>query len=147
MKKTIARLGTAVATVALAFGLSACGGDGGSTGDSTSGGGETSEEAEAPAGESDEFMADIAEAVQIINDQIAAESAPMTQIMLASDVDNPTQKYGMWVMPFYPSDATEKYMSTIQIEDGTNFQVELTSAATGAVWVSDQDGNVSEKTS
>ncbi|SNU01567.1 hypothetical protein SAMN06298212_11325 [Ruaniaceae bacterium KH17] len=144
MKKTIARLGTAVATVALAFGLTACGGESGETGGESTGGGETSEEV--PAGESDEFLADVAEAVKIINDQIAAESSPMTQIMLASDVDNPTQKYGMWVMPFYPSDATEKYMSTIQITDGTDFVVELTSAATGKVWTSDQDGNVSEKT-
>ena len=48
--------------------------------------------------------------------------------MLASDVEDQTQKYGMWVMPYYPSDAVEEYISTVQIENGTDFQITATSA-------------------
>lgn len=67
----------------------------------------------------------------------------MTQIMLASDVDKPTQKYGMWVMPYYPSDAVEDYMSTIQVEDG-EFHVTATSSETGQEWEMNQDGDMTE---
>ena len=143
MKKSIIRGGmAAVAAVAMAFGLAACGG--GETAEGGTAG--TSEEAPAADGESAEFVADLELAVQTINDQIEANGSPMQQIMLASDVDQPTQKYGMWVMPYYPSDATEKFISTIQIADGTDFQVELTSAARGKVWTMDQAGNMAEKT-
>ncbi|WP_029069056.1 hypothetical protein [Jonesia quinghaiensis] len=94
------------------------------------------------AEESAEFIADLEEGVKIINDQLA-EIGTAPQIMLASDVQSPTQKYGMWVMPYYPSEAVEKYMSTVQVEDG-KFVVTATSAATGKVWTMDQDGNVAE---
>ncbi len=148
MKNTIARAGAALAlSVVAAFGLSACGGDAdGSKSDSTADSSQVEGGGEAAAdGESEEFVADMQNAVKIINDQIAAEPKAMTQIMLASDVDQPTQKYGMWVMPFVQSDATDKFQSTVQITDGKDFKVEFTSAATGKVWTMDQDGNLAEK--
>ncbi len=147
MKKSIVRSGmAAVAAVAMAFGLAACGGGAEAPADGNGEAG-TSEGAPAADGESEEFTAALNEAVTIINDQIAANGSPMQQIMLASDVDQPTQKYGMWVMPFKPDTAVvEKFMSTIQIADGTDFQVELTSAATGKAWTMDQDGTMAEKT-
>lgn len=140
-KSTISRGLALMSTVAIALGLAACGGDSGET-TTDNGAAETSEEA--PAGESEEFVADLNDAVTIINDQIAVVDGAMQQIMLASDVDQPTQKYGMWVMPFYPSEATEKFISTIQITDGTDFVVTLTSAATGAEWTMDQSGTMAE---
>ncbi len=82
------------------------------------------------------------EGVKIIADQIEASGA-MTQIMLASDVDQPTQKYGMWVMPYYPSEAVSKFISTVQV-DGDKFKVTATSAETSKVWEMDQDGNLTE---
>lgn len=145
MKKSIVRLGlTAVTTVALAFGLTACGGSGDGEG-SAEGVDDPGTSEEVPAEESAEFIGYVNEAVQIVNDKIANEDQPMQQIMLANDVDQPTQKYGMWVMPFAPDQAVvEKFISTIQIENGTDFQVELTSAATGKVWTMDQAGTLAE---
>jgi hypothetical protein len=64
--------------------------------------------------------------------------------MLASDVEKPTQKYSMWVLPYYPSEAVEKYTMTIQIEDGAAFHVTAVSAETGKTWQMDQDGDMTE---
>lgn len=145
-KTTLVRM-TAVAALAAAgiLGLSACGGgdapapadDKGTSAEQGAGGGE-----ESTGEESEAFVADLSEGVKIVNDQIA-KVPNMTQIMLASDVDQATQKYGMWVMPFKPSDAVEKFISTIQI-DGGKFVVTATSAETGKVWEMDQDGNLAE---
>jgi len=142
MTTKLGRKGLAIAfSTAAIFALSACGsGDDApkdDQGQSQEAGGE-----ESNAEESQEFIDDLKEGVQIVQDQLDKEDS-MTQIMLASDVDKPTQKYGMWVMPYYPSDAVEKYISTIQVEDG-NFHVTATSAETGKVWEMDQDGNLTE---
>ncbi|HIY67671.1 MAG TPA: hypothetical protein H9830_15505, partial [Candidatus Agrococcus pullicola] len=123
MKNTLTRFGlvTTLAAVGL-LGLTGCGSsDGGS------------------ADESDAFVSDLQEGVDIISEQIEQVDAPMDQIMLASDVDQATQKYGMWVMPYYPSDAVAEYISTIQIENGSDFHITATSAETGAEWNMDQD--------
>ncbi len=146
MKNTILRAGFAMTVaVTAAFGLSACGSS--DNGSSSSGAAATSQAAEeAPAndsGESEAFVADLEAGVQLINDQIAQESG-MTQVMLASDVDQPTQKYGMWVLPYKPSEAVEKFTKQIQIEDGTKFVVTAVSAETGKSWNMDQDGNLAE---
>lgn len=138
MRKKLVRLGFGAAMMAVAaFGVTACGSD-----DAPANNGDTNISEEVSSEESAEFVADLQDGVQIINDQIA-EVGEMTQIMLASDVDQPTQKYGMWVMPYYPSDAVESYISTIQVNDG-QFVVTATSAETGTQWEMDQDGNMSE---
>lgn len=146
MKKTIIRT-AAVAAVAAAgmFGLAACGGGG----DSAPAGSETTEtevvETEGSDGEESEaFITDLKDGVTIISEKVAEEPAT-TQIMLASDVEQPTQKYGMWVMPYYPSEAVDSYIMTVQV-DGGKFHVEAVSKDSGKTWRMDQDGNVTEVT-
>lgn len=143
MKSTLLRAGLAVVVAAsAAFGLSACGGSEGAASGNESG---TSSDSAVAGDESEAFVADMKEGVQIINDKIA-EQADMTQIMLASDVEQPTQKYGMWVMPYYPSEAVESYTMSIQITNGTDFVVTAVSAESGKTWTMDQDGNMAEVT-
>lgn len=74
-----------------------------------------------------------------------AEDPSWTQVMLAGDVDAPTQKYGMLVMPFVKSDAAEHVTGTVTIEDG-KYTIEAESAATGETWQIDQDGTITEVT-
>ncbi|MDR1354812.1 MAG: hypothetical protein LBJ43_00810 [Propionibacteriaceae bacterium] len=93
--------------------------------------------------ESEAFVNDMKDAVKIINDMVAQQPG-MTQIMLASDVEQPTQKYGMWVMPYYPSDAIKKFTMTVPIKNGSEFFVTCISAATDKTWQMDQDGKMTE---
>ncbi|MDR1513763.1 MAG: hypothetical protein LBS56_09845 [Propionibacteriaceae bacterium] len=116
----------AVFVVTAAWGLAACGGG----------------EPDPPA-ESEAFVSDMTEGVRLINEQIAQGSL-MTNVMLASDVDRPTQKYGMWVLPYHPSDAVEKFTMKIEIKDGTDFHVTAVSAETGKTWRMDQAGVMTE---
>lgn len=125
--KLVRALVAAAMATAAALGLAACGGA----------------SADPATIESEAFIADMQEGVDIVNGQIA-QQANMTQIMLASDVQQPTQKYGMWVMPYYPSDAVKKFTMTIQIENGTNFFVTCVSAETGKTWQMDQSGKMTE---
>ncbi len=149
MTRTILRTGmAALLALGLTTGLAACGG----SDDGASGTASQSESADGGSaadagdtGESAEFVQDLQDGVDLINDKIA-EQAGMTQIMLASDVDQATQKYGMWVLPYYPSDAVKKYTMQIQIENGTDFVVTAISAATDKTWEMDQDGTMTEKT-
>ena len=146
MKNNILRAGFVMAVAVTAgFGLSACGssGDGSSSSEGTSTSQAADDSQKNDSGESEAFVADLQDGVKLINDQIA-EEADMTQIMLASDVDQPTQKYGMWVLPYKPSDAVEKFTKQIQIEDGTKFVVTAVSAESGKTWNMDQDGNMTE---
>ncbi len=146
MKNNILRAGFVMAVAVTAgFGLSACGSsdDGSSSSEGTSTSQAADDSQKNDSGESEAFVADLQDGVKLINDQIA-EEADMTQIMLASDVDQPTQKYGMWVLPYKPSDAVEKFTKQIQIEDGTKFVVTAVSAESGKTWNMDQDGNMTE---
>src|SRR5690554_1063049 len=81
---------TVVLVIAGMFGVAACSDSESSddiiTTQSTDGGQDAGD-----AAESEVFIADLEAGVKIINDQIA-EVGDMPQIMLASDVDNPTQK-------------------------------------------------------
>lgn len=123
-----------------AFGLAACGGDSGNTGGSGSGG-ETSEEA--PAASESDISDDLESARQTVLEALADDDS-WEQVMLASDVNAPTVKYGLLVMPYSPSEAASRVQSTIEI-DGDKFTIEGDSAATGQTWVIDQDGNITEK--
>lgn len=140
MRKKFIRGGLAAAMlVAATFGATACGSDDTAAPETNN----SVDAGEATTGdESAEFVADLTEGVKIISDQLAEDPA-ITQIMLASDVEQPTQKYGMWVMPYYPSEAVDSFISTVQVEDG-NFVVTATSAESGKEWQMDQDGNLSE---
>ncbi|NTW38368.1 MAG: hypothetical protein HGA44_00535 [Cellulomonadaceae bacterium] len=76
----------------------------------------------------------------------ALEDDDWAQVMLASDVDVPTVKYGLLVMPYVPSDAADRVTGTVNIENGDEFVIEAESAATGETWQIDQDGSITQVT-
>jgi hypothetical protein len=63
--------------------------------------------------------------------------------MLAGDVKQPTQKYGLLVMPFVKSEAAKRVTGTVDIADG-KYVIEAESAETGETWQIDQDGNITQ---
>ena len=141
MNNKLARIGVAVAiSTAAVFGVAACGSGDAAEPKSTSSVSEDTTNAE----ESEAFVKDLTDGVDIIKGQLA-EVSDLTQIMLATDVSNPTQKYGLWVMPYQPSDAVKKFTSKIDVEDG-KFVVTAVSAETGKQWQMDQDGVMTEVT-
>lgn len=87
---------------------------------------------------------DLETARQAVLDALA-EDPDWTQVMLAGDVTQPTQKYGLLVMPFVKSDAAKHVTGTVAI-DGGKFVIEAESEATGQIWQIDQDGTISEVT-
>lgn len=141
MKNKLTRVSiAAVIAGSAAFGLAACGGSDAPADKPSASQGENSEES---GEESEAFVTAMQDGVKIVADQLAVAPGG-TQIMLASDVTDPTQKYGMWVMPYAPDkEVVSKFISTIQV-DGDKFVVTATSAETGKVWEMDQDGNLTE---
>lgn len=123
-------LGLAIALTG-AFGLTACSG-----GDAPAGG---------PA-ETAQADVDVAEDLENARTAVAdalAEDDSWGQIMLASDVEAPTVKYGLLVVPYVHSDAAARVQGTITIADG-EFTIEAESAATGETWQIDQDGAITQ---
>jgi len=118
------------------FGLAACGSD-----DSGSTGGSSSEEQ--AASESD-IAEDLENARKAVADALAEDDS-WAQIMLASDVQAPTVKYGLLVVPYTYSDAASRIQGTINI-DGGKYTIDGDSAATGQTWQIDQDGTITEVT-
>ncbi|QZN85149.1 hypothetical protein [Cellulomonas sp. C5510] len=118
------------------FGLAACGSD-----DSGSTGGTTSEEQ--AASESD-IAEDLENARKAVADALAEDDS-WAQIMLASDVQAPTVKYGLLVVPYTYSDAASRIQGTVNI-DGGKYTIDGDSAATGQTWQIDQDGTITEVT-
>lgn len=117
-----------------AFGLSGCAtGTGASAGD---GGSSTSQDA------TSDVATDLEAARQAVIDGVAAKPGS-TQIMLAGDVKQPTEKYGLLVMPFVKTDAAKRVTGTVNIKDG-KYVIEAVSAATGDTWQIDQDGKISQ---
>lgn len=86
---------------------------------------------------------DLETARQAVLDALADDD--WAQVMLASDVDAPTVKYGLMVMPFAATDAASRVTGTVTI-DGGNFVIEAESAATGQTYQIDQDGTITEVT-
>lgn len=113
------------------LGLTACSGDDGGTGSSES----TQTDVD--------VAGDLETARQAVLDALADDD--WAQVMLASDVEAPTVKYGLMVMPFVATDAAARVTGTVTI-DGGNFVIEAESAATGQTWQIDQDGTVTEVT-
>jgi hypothetical protein len=114
-----------------ALGLSACSSD-----DS---GSDSTEAAEVDV----DVAEDLQTARQAVLDALADDD--WAQVMLASDVDAPTVKYGLMVMPFVATEAASRVTGTVTI-DGGNFVIEADSAATGQTWQIDQDGTITEVT-
>ena len=114
-----------------AFGLSACGSDDGGA-----------------AGPSETVQADVDVADDLENARTAvadalAEDDSWAQIMLASDVDAPTVKYGLLVVPYEASEAAKRVQGTITIDNGS-YTIDAESAATGLTWQIDQEGAITE---
>lgn len=114
-----------------AFGLTACSGDNGGS---------------ASSSESTEADVDVAKDLETARQAVAdalAEDDSWAQIMLASDVDAPTVKYGLLVVPYTYSDAAARVQGTISVTDG-KYTIDADSAATGQTWQIDQDGSITE---
>lgn len=122
-----------VIAVAGVLGLVACGSDG-------EPGGETSVNESASV----DVTEDLENARQTILDVLADDDS-WSQIMLASDVQQPTVKYGLLVVPYSYSDAASRVQSTITITNG-EFAIDADSAATGQTWRIDQEGTITEVT-
>lgn len=88
-----------------------------------------------------DVAADLTTARQAVLD--ALKDKEWAQVMLASDVSEPTVKYGLMVMPFVKSDKAERVTGTVNI-DGGKFVIEAVSAADGTTWQIDQDGTITE---
>lgn len=142
MKTSILRIGlAAILAVALGAGLGACSSDSSSSSATTQGA-----PAEAADGEDAETKADLELARQTILDTLA-ENPDLDQIYLASDVKKPTEKYGMLVVPYAYSEATEKLTTSIvKIEPGPKFVIGAVAAESQKTWEIDQDGNIAEAT-
>jgi hypothetical protein len=116
-----------------AFGLTACGSDDGGSG----------------GGAADSATADVDVADDLENARQAVlealEDDDWDQVMLASDVDSPTVKYGLLVMPYTHSDAASRVQGTITVDDGA-FTIEADSAESDRTWQIDQDGTITEVT-
>lgn len=117
------------------LGLAACGGS-----SDDSGSGSTSASSRVAVDVTD----DLQNARKAVADALAKDHN-WTQIMLASDVDAPTVKYGLLVVPYTASHAAKRVQGTVTITDG-KYKIEAESAATGKTWLIDQDGTITEKT-
>lgn len=114
------------------LGLTACSSDdGGNDGDTA-----------ATAEMNVDVATDLQTARQAVLDALADDD--WAQVMLADDVEGPTVKYGLMVMPFATTDAAARVTGTVNIEDGDKFVIEAESAATGETWQIDQDGNITQ---
>jgi len=116
-----------------AFGLTAC-----SSADGASGG-DTADTAAAGVDVAEDLQA----ARQAVLDALADDD--WAQVMLASDVEAPTVKYGLMVMPYVASEAAARVTGTVNV-DGGSFVIEAESAATGETWQIDQDGAITQVT-
>lgn len=131
MNKIRAGVLAALVAATCTFGLTACATD---SGDAAS-------DSQTQTSEVD-VAEDLQTARQAVIDALA-DDPTWTQVMLAGDVDQPTQKYGLLVMPFVKSDAAERVTGTVTIEDG-KYVIEAESAETGETWQIDQDGNITQ---
>ncbi|WNM25166.1 hypothetical protein [Demequina capsici] len=116
-----------------ALGLAACSSDGSSTSGDTA----------AAAASCDAVTTDLTTARQAVVDALADDD--WAQVMLASDVDAPTVKYGLMVMPFVKTDAASKVTGTVTITDGA-YTIEAVDASTDVTCQIDQDGTITEVT-
>ncbi|WP_026460987.1 hypothetical protein [Schaalia suimastitidis] len=139
MKNSLLRITLAVTlALGLSGGLAACSSSG------TTSNSDTSSSAAADS-EDAETKADLELALTTVKETL--ETNPdLTQIYLANDVDKPTEKYGMLVVPYDHSDATEKLTTSIvEIQDG-KFIIGAVAAASQKTWQIDQDGTITEVT-
>lgn len=132
VRRTITALAT---STILMLGISACGGTSNDAPSAPSASGETAE------GDEVDVADDLNAAREAVAATLEADDS-WKQIMLASDVDRPTEKYGMLVVPFIPSEAASRVQGTITIGDDGSYTIEADSAGTGDTWQIDQNGKI-----
>ena len=126
-------------TTTLMFGLLGCGSDdNGNNGNDNENGGETVEVTY------EDVYQDLLDAHAAVSENLNWEDTEWPAIMLADDIIVPETKYGILVVPFFPSDAVQRHTRTVEISEG-NFIIEIVSSATGATWTIDQDGVISRR--
>lgn len=142
MNKSLMKIGMvgllAVTTIA---GMTACSSPASNAGSSAQ---SSASASAATQGEDQGTKEDLEQARQTILDTLK-DNPDLDQIYLASDVKKPTEKYGMLVVPYTYSDATEKLTTSIvKIEAGPKFVIGAVAAESQKTWEIDQDGNISE---
>lgn len=83
---------------------------------------------------------DLQDARQAVAENLDWGDHMWEQIMLADDVPGPEMKYGLLVVPFFPSDLVQRHTRTVDIDGAGNFVIEVISAETGYTWTINQDG-------
>ncbi|NDK32601.1 hypothetical protein [Nesterenkonia haasae] len=101
------------------------------------------ESADNESAEHPEVHEDLEEARQVILDGLDEFGEDQSEFLLADDVSSAEQKYGMWVLPYKHSDATDRVTSQVAI-DGGDFTIEAEAADDGTTYVIDQDGNIEQ---
>ena len=133
---------TAVVAVGLLFGLAACGSDDAPAATPTPA---ATPDAVVEIEVEEDVYVDVYEDLQyvlaVVSENLEWGGIVWAQIMLADDVPGPEMKYGLLVVPFFPSDLTARHTRTVDISGG-NFVIQITSADTGIIWSIDQDGNI-----
>ena len=128
--KLLKALFVSLLVVGLLFGFAACGDS-----DDNNNGSATFTQDEVDVWEDLQYVR------RVVSENLETFGVVWEQIMLADDVPAPEMKYGLLVVPFFPSDLTRTHTRTVDISGG-NFYVRITSAETGIIWTIDQDGNV-----
>jgi len=91
------------------------------------------------AGTYEDVYQDLQDALAVVSENLDWGDTLWEQIMLADDVPSPEMKYGLLVVPFFPSDAVARNTRTVSINNG-NFEIEIVSVETGLSWFINQDG-------
>ena len=82
---------------------------------------------------------DLQDALEVVTAHLDYDNTSWAQIMLSDDVPGPEMKYGLLVVPFFPSDLVERNTRTVEISGG-NFTIDVVSAETSITWTINQDG-------
>ena len=130
----------ALIAAGLLFGLMACGSDDAPTATPAA---PAAPDATAEVEAEEEAEVDVYEDLQyvlaVVSENLNWGGTVWEQIMLADDVPSPEMKYGLLVVPFFPSDLTARHTRTVDINNG-NFVIQITSAETGIIWSINQAG-------
>jgi len=82
---------------------------------------------------------DLQYVLRVVSENLEWGDVVWDQIMLADDVPSPEMKYGLLVVPFFPSDNTRTHTRTVSINNG-NFRIVITCAVTDEQWGINQAG-------
>lgn len=138
---------TAALALSVGLSLAACGGGGTAPASGAASGASTSQSGAASSSTEEDGATkeDLKLALQTVKDTLA-KNPELTQIYLANDVDKPTEKYGMLVVPYAHSESTEKLTTSVVEIEGGKYKIGALAKESQKTWEIDQDGKISEKT-